>query len=225
MDNETLVSALGGQLDVLESYVTWAIVVSLAIAWAGIQNAQEIELLNVKFNRRTAFYAAAVAYLVGNCLILILLLRIGDLMRLLPREAVVEGFSTLSTHSWVLNPFSYFGPAMSSQLHATGGYGLLIVTWWLCNTALFTLSDYERKRGARVLGVLFLLFGLTSMFAIHRVITIARVQLRVVAPDLESAFAATEMQRWAGAFLGILIGILLFTAAERLHRTVRVPRG
>jgi len=213
-----MLEAIGSHLDSVATYVDWIVLAAIAVAWAGVQRERKIEALGVAFDRRHAFYAVATVYLVANIAILILFLRVGDLLVQLDRDNVVAGVTRLAVHEWVLNPFSFFGPSLVARLHAGEGYGLLIATWWLCNTSLSTLMDDKTNKGARVLLGLFLCTGLASMFGIQRVYAIVLFRLQEASPGLSAAVSATALERMVASFLGIGVGGLIFTAANVLQR-------
>ena len=217
MDQDIIVEAIGKHLDTVEAYVNAIALLAVAAAWAGIRRSREIEAFGTKFDRRHAFWALAVVYLVANMAVLILFLRIGDLVLLLEPASVVKGITAMATHSWVLNPFSYFGGSGIARFQSSEGFGLLIATWWLCNASLSTLMDDKRNTMARVLLGLFLAIGLGSMLAINRVYGVALGSLRESAPALYTAASATVVERSVGNGLGIVVGGLLFVAANRLQ--------
>jgi hypothetical protein len=217
MDQQIMLEAISSHLGSVATYVDWIILAAIAVAWAGLQRQRKIEALGITFDRRYAFYAVATVYLVANVAILILFLRIGDLLVQLDRENVVAGVTRLTVHEWVLNPFSFFGTSLVARLHAGEGYGLLIATWWLCNTSLSTLMDDKTNRGARVLLVLFLCTGLASMFGIQRVYSIVLFRLLEASPELSAAVSATALERMVASFVGIGVGGLIFTAANVLQ--------
>lgn len=217
MDQDVIVEAVGKHLDTIETYVNAIVILAVAAAWAGIRRSREIEAFGTKFDRRDAFWALAVLYLVGNMAILILFLRVGDLVVLLDPPHVVKGITTLATHSWVLNPFSYFGASGVARFHSAEGYGLLIATWWLCNASLSTLMDDKRNRAAQLLLGVFLAIGLGSMLAMNRVYFVVLDSLRASAPALYAAASNTVVERGVGSALGIVVGGLIFVAANKLQ--------
>jgi hypothetical protein len=216
MNQDTIVEALGKHLDALQTILNSIILLAVATAWAGISRQQEIEALGMKFRRRHAFFAASGLYLIANMAVLILFLRIGDLFALLDSTHLVTGLSTLATHTWILNPFGYFGPSALARLHSGEGFGLLIVTWWLCNASLYTLGDKKQPFTARVLLGTFLGIGLLSMLAVQRdyAIIVSHVGRD---PLLAAQLTSTITERTVGTFLGIAIGGLSFTVISRLH--------
>lgn len=217
MDQDVIVEAVGKHLDTIEAYVNMIAVLAVAAAWAGVQRSREIEVLGTKFDRRHAFWAVAVLYLIANMTLLILFLRVGDLLVLLDASHVVKGTTALATHSWVLNPFSFFGTSSVARFHSAEGYGLLIAMWWLCNASLSTLMDDKRNRAARLALGLFLAIGLGSMLAMNRVYGIVLEGLRTTAPTLYTAALSTSVERSVGNGLGIVVGGLIFVAANRLQ--------
>jgi hypothetical protein len=223
MDQKIIIDSIGKHLDFIESTIFWIIVVAIAIAWAGVQRKKEIEILSLKFNRQNAFIAASMLYLLANMAILILFLRIGNLMQLLDQKNFLTGFTTLSTHPWILNPFSYFGYSSSSLFHSGEGFGLLIVIWWLCHSSLYSLMDDKRNKYAYIFLVLFLIVGLGSMIAIQHTYQVVINQLQIVNHSLYKEVLASNTVRIIGTFLGISVGSLLFivinvTQQKRLRR-------
>lgn len=95
MDQEILILSLTKHIDSLEIIFNWAVVLSIAIAWAGIQRHQQIEALTLKFDRSHAFYAISGLYLTANIAVLILLLRLADLLALLDDNHFLKGLSIL----------------------------------------------------------------------------------------------------------------------------------
>lgn len=218
MNQDVIVEAIGKHLDTIETYVNAIVLLAVAAAWAGVRRSREIEAFGTKFDRRHAFWALAVLYLVANMTILIVFLRVGDLVLLLDPSNVVKDITKLATHSWVLNPFSYFGGSAIARFYSSEGYGLLIATWWLCNASLSTLMDDKRNRVAQFLLGLFLAIGLGSMLAINRVYGVVLGALRASAPGLYAAASSTVVDRNVGNGLGIIVGGLIFVAANRLQQ-------
>gem|GEM_PF-4300562 len=217
MNQDIIVEAVGKHLDAMEAYVNAITILAVTVAWAGVQRSREIKLLGTKFDRRHAFWAVAALYLIANVTILILFLRVGDLVALLAPSHVVEATTALATHSWILNPFSFFGVSSIARLHSSEGFGLLISTWWLCNASLSTLMDDKRNRAAGALLGLFLAFGLATMFAMNRAYAIVLAGLELSSPELHTAVVATSLERSVGNFLGIIVGGLIFMTANKLQ--------
>jgi len=67
-------------MDMLESMFSWAILVALAIGWAGLIKQGDIEIIGVKVKRKYAFYLVAALYLVVNFALIILFVRLGELL-------------------------------------------------------------------------------------------------------------------------------------------------
>jgi len=218
MNQQIMLSSISSHLDNIAAYINWIIVAAIAVAWAGVQRDRKIEALGVKFDRRHAFYAVSTLFLVANVAILILLLRVGDLIARLDGDNLVAGVTRLAVHEWVLNPFAFYGTSLVARLHAGEGYGLLIATWWLCNTSLSTLMDDKANRAAGLLLALFMCTGIASMFAIQRVYAIILLRPEEVRPTLSTAVSATALERMVACFLSIAVGCLIFTAANVLQQ-------
>jgi hypothetical protein len=224
MDQDVIVDAIGNHLDTIETYVNAIALLAVAAAWGGVRRSREIEAFGTKFDRRHAFWALAALYLIGNMTIFILFFRIGDLVALLDPSHIVKGVTTLATHSWILNPFSYFGGSGVARFHSSEGYGLLIATWWLCNASLSTLMEDKRNRAAQILLGLFLAIGLGSMLAMNRVYEVVLGSLRASAPALYAAASDTAIERVVGNVLGVVVGGLIFVAANKLQTRLLTTR-
>jgi hypothetical protein len=68
MDQDVIVDAVGKHLDAVETYVNAIALLAVAAAWAGVRRSRDIEAFGTKFDRRHAFWALAVPYLLGNLL-------------------------------------------------------------------------------------------------------------------------------------------------------------
>lgn len=217
MDQKIIIDNIAKHLDSLESLVNAIIILSVAIAWAGIQRSQQIEVFGTTFNRRHAFFVVAALYLIANMSILILFLRLGDLVRILDKNYIVKGITQISTHKWILNPFAYFGKSTITQAYSSEGFGLLIVVWWLCNASLSSLMDDKKHKVANILIGLFLVIGLCSMFAVQRVFSIVLASLQKDHTELYTLVHQTMNERSVGSIIGIVVGGLIFAAVNILQ--------
>jgi hypothetical protein len=77
--------------------------------------------------------------------------------------------------------------------------------------------DEKRNRAAPLVLGLFLAIGLGSMVAMNRVYGLALEGLRTAAPALYAAALNTSVERTVGNGLGIVVGGLIFVAANRLQ--------
>ena len=217
MDQNILVNNVAKHLDSLETLVTSIVILAVAIAWAGIQRTQTIEVMGAKFDRRHAFFVVATLYLILNLSILILFLRLGDLIGFLDDKHIVKGITQLATHRWILNPFAYFGNSTIAQVYSSEGFGLLIVVWWLCNASLSSLMDDKKNWAANFLLGLFLMIGLASIWAIHRVFRIVLTSLGQSDIGLSGLVLETLDERTIGVILGIIVGVLIFFSVNMLQ--------
>lgn len=168
MNPDVLVAALTDCLDTLEKFVTAAILLAISVMWTALRNQDTLEIHSLKVERRYAFPVLATLYIFLNAAILILFLRLALLVDLIPRgEEFRSALDTIATHSWILNPYSYFGASVPAILYASTTYGLLIVVWWLCFASLHALSDSPKPRVQQYTENAFLLIGLAAMGAMQ----------------------------------------------------------
>ncbi len=210
MDQSILVDAIGKHMDLLETISIWAFFLSLAIGWAGLQK-KDITALGLTFGRREAFAGAVAVYLFANMIIIVLFLRLGDLLRLAEDKTFAQAFTRLATHTWIMNPFGYFGGDRLSRTYSCEGFGLLIVLWWLCHTSLATLIEGKPTKRHTVLIGTFLVLGLAAMFAVQRVGWIVLDRGSTLLPkNMFDSISSTLVERSIATYLGIGIGALLF---------------
>lgn len=226
MEQTVLTDSLNKHLDALYAIVNYAILLSLAVTWAGLQRNEQFDILGLKFSRKQALFAVSPLYLITNMATLILFLRIGDLLWLLDRANFPIGLTRLATHPWLLNAFALFGTSTAAKLYQSEGYGLLIITWWLCNSSLLVLADDIRKqtRAYFVFTVLFLCIGLGAMGAINRIFEVIYTRLYTLNPALQQAIRSAKFERGLETFLGIGIGGLLHLGVIKLQRILAVRR-
>lgn len=224
MDEQLLSEAITKQMDALEGYVNAVVLLAVAAAWGGLRRAQELEAFGLKFNRRHAFWILGVTYLIANVAALVLFLRIRDLLGLVQNGTFVRAFTGLALHPWVLNPFSFFGgQTLSAKLHSSGGWGLLILTWWVCNTSLATLMDDKRNSLALALMAAFVIIGLGATVAIYEAQQTVFRRLAEVAPELLRQVEGARPLRMAGTLFGIATGLSIFLGANRLQERILGP--
>ena len=170
----------------------------------------------MKFRRRHAFFIASGLYLIANMVVSVLFLRIGDLFLLLDDSHTGVGFSMLAVHTWIFNPFSYFGYTTYARLHSAGGTGLLFFTWYLCNASLITLDDKQHPLTTSTIKGAFYFLGILTLMAMHwdfRIIS-SRVEFTTAIGD---RFRYTILERIAGVLIGVGIGALALKAIQRLY--------
>ena len=218
MDQSIIVDAVSKHMDLLEKISVWALLLSLAIGWAGLQK-KDITALGMTFARREAFAGAVAVYLFVNMIIIVLFLRLGDLFRLTDDKTFVQVFTRLATHTWIMNPFGYFGGDGLARTYSCEGFGLLIVLWWLCHASLTTLIDGRPTKRHTILIGVFLVLGLAAMFSVQRVGWIVLQRGSQLLPkDIFNSISLTLVERSISTYLGIGIGALLFRVTQRLRR-------
>jgi hypothetical protein len=214
MNQKAIIEAIEKQLDGLESVFNWVMLLTIPVIWAGLQQEEEIAALGMTLNLRQGFYILAVAYFFTTLNIYLALRRIGDYVVLLDRKNLLTGISKILLHKWSLNPFGYSGDKTLNRVHNFYGYGGLISAWWLGYTALHTLLGFQAELVSYVFLGLFLIVGLASMQAINRVLSVILGELKELESSLYGKYRATWRDRQIGAFLGILMGGLIFAGAQ-----------
>jgi len=168
MQEDVLVKALSDCLSSLESFISAAILLAIAVIWPALRGKSTLEFMSMKVERQYAIPVLSSIYLAINLAVLILFLRLAFLLQLLPDgECAKSAMDTIATHSWILNPYSFFGNSLAAQLYSASTYGLLIVVWWFCFASMHVLGDSPKTKIQKRLEGIFLGVGLASMLAMQ----------------------------------------------------------
>jgi hypothetical protein len=209
MNSTTVSDSLVKHLDVIEKSLWWALGIAVIIGWAGIRKADPIDILGMKTTRSDAYFVASWAFVLANLAIVIALLRMADLLKLLSDADFSDAVQKIMTHSFLFNPFSYFGTGLWTRVQSSIGYGLLIVCWWTCYTAIATLGNFSSM--PRGLEVSFLGAGAVALTTVHR--CLATIQGKLYKNDPQLAVGVIAMNRTRGicAVIGALGAELCFS--------------
>ncbi|MBN9616258.1 MAG: hypothetical protein J0G35_11900 [Acidobacteriales bacterium] len=207
METKSLLEAIAKHMDLLESITDWTFFFSLAVGWAGLQG-KEVTGLGMTFSRNQAFRAACSIYMAGSLVVLFLLWRLGSLLTLIDANSVPEAATRLATDSWLMNPFSFFGP---HPFYNSIGYGCLIFLWWVCTASLSTLTDGLLARSNIVLLSFFLFVGGLVILAVNRVGHIVQsTKSSKIDVAFYDSFWPSGWERVIAPVVGAVLGILAF---------------
>ena len=158
--------------------------------------------------REDAFVVAALFFVFMNVKIFDLLFRLSELPYLLDNATLRRGLSTIALHSFVANPFGYFGRRIApprSQARRRCPSHLL---WWGANISLLTFVPPSPSLGFFFIIFLFLAVGLASLFVIYRFYKSVERKLRE--QGLYSDWwSDSRSLRYLLATVACLIGIVL----------------
>jgi len=220
LNAESIIDALGSHLEALRSVANWGVLLALAVWWASVRQQDEIELGPLKVRRSDAMPIAAAGYFLANVGVLVLFARIDSLLRLLPDDSFVEGYSKLATGSWLMNPYAMLGPGFVAQISCAASIGLLICSWWACFSSLALMTPNRSFARAVVWWApgLSYLFGLASLGLLYRTYLLNKERLGRLAPTLMQDFHVTAIWRWVGIGVGMVAGFVVFVFAWRWRR-------
>jgi hypothetical protein len=176
------------------------------VEWSGFQKQYPVEALGVKVSSPYAFWLSIVAFVVANALVLILLLRLGDLVRLVDDTHFLAAFGKLSLHPWPLNPFAYFGKGIVTRLQSAFGFSALIVVWWVCCLSICIFAYKSHSYGKFVLLMGFLVVGVASMAGIIRVMGLVLKRTEKLYVDLNKSLIVQGRVGMISVCLGAVIG-------------------
>ena len=223
MDAETVIESVADHMDALQDLFSWAILLAFAVAWAGLRDAEEIEIGELSFDRHSAFHVVAGLYFVANLAILAILARLHGLLLQLTGEHYVEAYSSLATHAWILNPFAFVGDSFVPALAAQWGIGLLITSWWICLTSVMVLRGKAGLRSAFAHSVPFYATGIFSLVMFYRLYRFNLSRLEPLAPTVYEGVRATAAGRYVGIGAGTAAGLLLFVLTLTYQQYGRTP--
>lgn len=209
LDQEQVLEAIGEHLKSLNDVVKWVLLLALVFWWAGIQRQDSIQALDITVSRKQALFVAVAAFLLANILVFNRIVRIGELLLVVAPTNVDRAITKLALDSSLCNPFSFFGDSLLARWHSSGGFGFLILIWWVCNSTIYALADNIHSPVALLLQGLFLALGLLSMGAINRVLRRMAQRLNEVNSALYPSFEAMQFPRTVGSFVGIAGGGLI----------------
>jgi hypothetical protein len=212
MNQETVKASLVKHIEVVEKSLLWAMAIAVVVGWAGIRGAGPIDIAGIKTNRSDAHIVAALAFVFANLGILAALLRIGDLLVLLDNVEFENGIEGVMTHQSLFNPFAYFGDGWVSRLYSCTGYGLLIICWWICFTAISTLRGFSPTPDA-VEGCLLVVGGL-SLLAVHRAQASLQGRLHRIDSRYSQAVIRVNNVRSKVASLSGVTGVVIFALVK-----------
>ncbi|MBR1210315.1 hypothetical protein [Bradyrhizobium sp. JYMT SZCCT0180] len=206
MDQKELGDSIAKQLDAAADTIYWALLLAIVFLWAGLTNQDPIKALGMEIARSYALFIACGLYLATNLFVMVLFLRVGDTLQLVDDLTLPLALTKLGTHKWVANPFAFFGNGQLAKIYSSGGFGLLIIVWWIGNTSLYALSNDAFSPIGLLLQGLFLAIGLASMTAVQRVLFIVMKRVELISPELHAEIGATIPYRAFLTFVGIGTG-------------------
>ena len=218
MDTDVVEDAISSHLTLLQDLFTWALILAVAVAWAGLRRDNEISVGALKVERKLSFYVVAFLYLSVTLVGLIVLWRLEALLKILPDAKFVSGYTRLATHEWVMNPFAYLGTSGAANKSAMWGTGILIVGWWVCLASVYSLRGGNRELKSLLFPMLFLFYaaGLYSLWSIYQIYILNLDRLQALQPELFDGLKQTRGARWVVIFAAVPIGILVFLLILRL---------
>jgi len=162
LNQELIAKAIEGQLDATEKLVTWLVLVTIAMAWNAVQRARAFEVAGLKIKRANAMAVLAWVYALSSIGIAVFLIRIHELLRFAQGAGFKDAALILFTHSWLLNPFAYFGDDLFARLACASGFGLWAVIWWACLYSMRMLGEGADESGDEQVRVPLAIFLLSS---------------------------------------------------------------
>lgn len=176
LNQELLVEAIKDQLDATEKLVMWVVFLIIVIIWNSRKRVTDIEVLQLKLTRKDAITVLAWIYAFSSLGVVVFLLRIHELLRFTTGKNFNDAMVILFTHSWLLNPFAYFGGDILARIVSACGFALWIVIWQACMHSLIELrdeiSDEEAGKLNLPLGIFITASGLTALTVIFIYITL-----------------------------------------------------
>lgn len=216
MNQEVLTSAISASLSSLETFTTSSILLAIAIIWPAIRGHDTIEAMGIKIKREYAFHVVGLVYSFFAAAMLIIFVRLCFLTTYISGvDNPVVVMETIFTHSWILNPYAYFGSGFLSILFSSTTFGLLIVVWWFLYSSLRFLSK-EQSDKIKKLSLVeksFLFIGLAAMSAM----ILAGILMREISLNakIEGLDSWVFMGKYIMLFVSTLIGFIIYKVLGR----------
>lgn len=218
LNQELIVESIKDQLDATEKLVMWVVFLIIVIVWNSRKRSGEMEVLQLKLKRQDAIIVLTWVYAFSSLGVVVFLLRIHELLRFTTGKNFNDAILILFTHSWLLNPFAYFGGDIAARVASACGFALWIIIWQACMQSLFDLRDGISKEEAVKLKLPLHIFvvasGLTILTIIFIYITLV---IRLFTVDVELG----KSLLWNGVILIIvtpiawLLGRKIFSLWDR----------
>jgi hypothetical protein len=161
-------TAVEKQVDQLEIIVTTFVVTNLVVLFASAAANKDFNLFGAKLETDEAYGFVVATF---DCLLLLFFSacwKAGDVFKACSGPEADRAVVAVVTHKWLLNPFSYTGESLLSNLVCAVGSLLLTLAWWVGLCSLELLSSVTRIEGRteRILWSLYLALGALCLVAI-----------------------------------------------------------
>ncbi len=225
MDDKTLLDVLSKSLDVVSITMYLIVPIGLVVLWAALFR-KTIKVGNVELELSNGFLPILFTFAGGNLVIIFNIVQLGSALERLSTASLREGMTRIWYHSWALNPFCYFGDSGPETVTCLFGYGSLIVAWWVCFLATFSLLSFNRvAKGRRLWLLLPIAEGVASMAAIARTYKIMLARGGGVRDLPIESFRTSVAARETVVIIAIGVGVLVFVAVEnRVLRNAGMQR-
>jgi hypothetical protein len=225
--DKTLLDALPKTLDAMSTTMCVLLPIAAIVIWAALTK-KTFKIGDFEFELSNAFWPVLLVFVGANLILLFNLVQLGSALQRLTTASVEEGITRIWYHSWVLNPFCYFGDEATERTACLFGYGSLILAWWVCFLAVASLLNYrpsEKSKSEdnevqeiRTITQLPLLIpittGLGAMAAIGRVYKIIGLRGNEVHGIPIAAFQASLPTRETIGLVAIAVGLMIFVLME-----------
>ncbi len=111
MDEKVILEAISSHIKDLSSLTSWLVPTSIIVFVSAFSKNQKLQILSVEVSRdaATIFVDTIVAFY--SITALTITWRLYALFQQVPDKNVINAFTLIVTHNWILNPFAYFGVA------------------------------------------------------------------------------------------------------------------
>lgn len=213
MKQSSVLQSLGRHMDALNVTVGWTFVLALAVGLEAISGADRLTILDSQIPRSHAHVVVGIIYILLNVKVLLILTRLGNLMLLLRDDFVLEGYSNVVLHTFIANPFGYFGTDGSLRLDSAMGLGSLVLFWWMINATLLMLGFGENQWLFYGIAASFFAIGAASTEKILEYYRIAANRLEWVDRKLYIQISVNEENRkftlWTAIAIGAVFAMIM----------------
>ena len=224
MDEKTLLDAVSQHIGLLSGLQWWMLVTAMATIYMVVNRKDELDLKFFKVTKEDAAVLVGALYVIVTAGIFVALIRLHGLLGMLPESQLPAAVTEIVTHSWLFNPFAYFGSAGLYKFTALASLAAFIVAWCLGFVALSLLGG-KYPRAHVILLIFHFALSLVTLAALQQVYFLMVEKTAQAAPELSATLASMSQTRlswlkWVGG-LGLLAALAAVWRIERMEKEAR----
>lgn len=194
MDNETLLESISQHMDQLSSFHGWMLATAISAIYMIVKRRDELEVVGIKLTKEDTSIALSALFLLAAGGIFIVLVRLYRLLEMLPDDQISAAFTRMATHSWLLNPFAYFGDSIVYRFISLLSLLGLVIAWWIGLASLSLLSGKLQRVEYAFVSTFVAVSGLT-LITVQQIYFLLIDRMKQVSPELAAGLESVKDSR------------------------------